>query len=372
MRIIKYIFILLILFTIGLAVYIATQNASFNVSGTKFIRTPRSIVYSYLNEYKNWENFASWNNPENPLRFNYSKKTSGNGASMNWTGKNEGSIKTIYTIKNDTIVQKMVSNGQSSDVYWKLKDTTGGTKIYWKTKGKLDFYTKVLAFFKGGVSNSAENVFDETANNLNKTLNYELNTFTVKVNGIEERKATFYVKQSFNTLDKNLNKNIKIVLPKVKKYIIDNKLTANGKPFIMYNKFNKDSDVIGVSVCIPVLDSINIMPGGTFGSGEIKAHFALKTTLTGDYTHTKKAWNAAYQHIAKKHLVRDYTQRIIEVYTKGATEVKQPSQYITEIYIPVYQKIKPIKARVYKPKDSIQTEVPSGTITAPLPAPENN
>jgi hypothetical protein len=197
MRIIKYIFILLILFSIGLAVYIATQNASFNVSGSQFIRTPRTTVYSYLNDYKNWETFASWNNPEKPLQFTFSKKSSGNNASMNWTGNKEGSLKTVFTLKNDSIVQKMVANGQKSDVFWKLKDTIGGTKVFWKTNGKLDFYTKVLAFFKGGVSNSAGYVFEETTSNLNKKLNYELNTFDIKVNGVEDRNATFLYQTIF-------------------------------------------------------------------------------------------------------------------------------------------------------------------------------
>lgn len=375
MRIIKYIFILLILFSIGLAVYIATQNASFNVSGSQFIRTPRTTVYNYLNDYKNWETFASWNNPEKPLQFTFSKKSSGNNASMNWTGNKEGSLKTVFTLKNDSIVQKMVANGQKSDVFWKLKDTIGGTKVFWKTNGKLDFYTKVLAFFKGGVSNSAGYVFEETTSNLNKKLNYELNTFDIKINGVEDRSATFYIKQSFNTLDKNLIKNIKIILPKVQKYLDDNKLTSNGKPFIMYNKFNKDSDIIGVSVCIPVRDSINIMPGGSIASGELKPYAALKTTLIGDYAHSKKAWNKAYIYIAKNHLKRDYSQRIIEVYAKGANEVKQPSKYSTEILIPVYKKVA-LKPRAYKPKVNNTETVPQSNAIPTVPVndivPQNN
>jgi predicted transcriptional regulator YdeE len=73
-------------------------------------------------------------------------------------------------------------------------------------------------------------------------------------------------------------------------------------------------------------------------AGELKPFTALKTTLTGDYSHTQQAWNKAYQHISKNKLVRNTSQQIIEVYTNNMDDNKSPSKWITEIYVPVYAK----------------------------------
>lgn len=353
MRIIKYIFILFFLFSLGTIVYIATQNAQFSVSGSKYIRFSRSTVFSYIDDYKNWQYFASWNNKNNPLHFSFPSKYN-----MTWKGANQGSLKTTYVKKNDSIVQKMLLNGQSSEVKWKFKDTIGGTKIYWKSNGKYDFYTKVLAFFKGGVSNSATSVIDETLYNINKELNNELTYFNVKDNGVVPREGTYYIKRTLNTLNKNLFKNIKVVVPKLYKYIDDNNLNATGKPFVIYNKYSQDSEIIGVSICLPVRDSINIMPGGEIASGKTENHFAVKTTITGDYAHTKKAWNKAFIHIAKNRLIRDYTQRISEVYIKNHLQTSRRSEYITEVYIPVYKKVAPRK-RIIKPTNTPAITTPA-------------
>ena len=34
-------------------------------------------------------------------------------------------------------------NGTTSEVFWRFKDTIGGTKVTWRTKGNLSFALKI-------------------------------------------------------------------------------------------------------------------------------------------------------------------------------------------------------------------------------------
>ena len=50
MRILKYLFLLLLLFFIGLTVFVTTQKGEYEVICSKVIKTPKPTVYNYLNE----------------------------------------------------------------------------------------------------------------------------------------------------------------------------------------------------------------------------------------------------------------------------------------------------------------------------------
>src|SRR6476620_102473 len=80
MRILKYIFLLLLLALVGITVYVATQKGDFEVTKSSIIKTPRSTVFDYVNDYKNWETFGSWMSKDSDLHFNYGAKTIGAGA----------------------------------------------------------------------------------------------------------------------------------------------------------------------------------------------------------------------------------------------------------------------------------------------------
>jgi hypothetical protein len=59
MRILKYIFLLLLLALVGTTVYVATQKGDFKVTKSSIIKTPRSTVFNYVNDYKNFHAFYS-------------------------------------------------------------------------------------------------------------------------------------------------------------------------------------------------------------------------------------------------------------------------------------------------------------------------
>ena len=97
MRILKYIFLLILLALVGITVYVATQSGQFEVTKSSIIKTPKTTVFEYVNDYKNWETFGSWMQKDNGLKFIYRAKTIGYGAMTSWSNdSDEGNIKTTF------------------------------------------------------------------------------------------------------------------------------------------------------------------------------------------------------------------------------------------------------------------------------------
>ena len=365
MRILKYLFLLLFLFLIGLSVFVSTQKGDFDVTRSKVIKNPRSTVFNYINDYRNWETFCSWIKNDTSYNFTYPELTMGKGASCSWISSgSDGNLKTISVKENESISQKMLNNSETSEIYWKFKDTIGGTKVTWRSKGKLDFQSKVSAFFHGGINNVVGDIFEKSLENLNKTLDLEINTYKVKVNGVVNLPGGFYLKQFLHCKQKDVDRNIKILVSRMEHFFDKNKLSRNGKPFIIYHKYDRTNDDIGFSVCMPVRDSIHIMPGSDVESGRLSSYTNLKTTLLGDYSHTQTAWKKALAYISKNHFERNKSGQIIEIYAVGRNDVKNPSKWITEIYIPVFPKAA-VKPSHNNSADSLSVPTPNTETVSP-------
>lgn len=337
MRILKYLFLLLLLSLLGMTVYVATQKGNFEVVTSRIVKAQRSTVFDYINDYRNWETFGSWMKKGSDIKFDYGGKSVGAGGKCHWIqDRDRGQLSTYYVKENDSIAQKAAYNQSYSFIYWTFKDTVGGTKVSIHCKGQMDLLSKVSAFFKGGIEPLLHDVCVKSLLNLEKTLDYELKTYTIKVNGISQRVSGYCLKQTVSSKIKNVGKNIKILMPRMVHFFKKNHIAMQGKPFVLYERYDRANDFVTFSVCIPTTKQIYLMPGSDVSSGEIIAFTCLKTTLVGDHSHTQEAWAKARKYIADHHLKENIAGFYSEVYQKTIDDVKQPSKWITEIYIPVF------------------------------------
>jgi hypothetical protein len=89
-----------------------------------------------------------------------------------------------------------------------------------------------------------------------------------------------------------------------------------------------------ISICVPIKNQIYTSEGSDLLTGKLEAYEAVKTTLTGDYSHITQALDKAKAYRNAKQIVADPSLSHIEVYTTGKTETKSPSKWVTEIYYP--------------------------------------
>ncbi len=362
MRILKYFFLLILLLLIGITVYVATQKGDFEIVKSAIIKTPRSTVFDYVNDYKNWETFGIWMHKENNMKIEYPTKTAGVGAFSSWKSDfGTGAIKTYFVQENDNIYQKTNFNGTNATIFWKFKDTIGGTKVSVLCKGKMDVLTKIKIFFKGGISSVLTDVFEKSLVKLDKTLAFEIKTYSIKVNGIVQRGSGYCIKQTVSCKIKNVSKNIKIILPRLVRFFKKNNIKMVGKPFVLYDTYDLSKDFVTFSVCIPTEKQIFISAVSDMTTAEIIPFTCLKTTLIGDYSHINEAWKKAEKYIVDNGLVQNFAGKYVEVYVKTIDDVKQPSKWVTEIYIPVFPKVAVVQPLVPVIKTEAQTVEPVST-----------
>ena len=366
MKILKYIFLLLLLAFFALSVFVATQKGDFEVERSKVIKSPKVNVFNYVNDFRNWENFGSWKSDDPNMQFIYPQNTIGKGGSYSWKGINgDGRVVNTSIIENTSITQKMTTEGSVSDVYWTFKDTVGGTKVTWKSKGEMRFKFKIYAAFNGGANKIIGEMYERSLANLDKSLIYEINTFNIKVDGIVKKTGSYYLGQRIRSKTSNVPKNVRILLPKLLYFFSKNKIPMNGKPFVIYHTFDLAKGIAELSVCIPVNKEIFISPGSDIVSGQLQSFDALKTTLTGDYSHLKEAWDKSFEYMTKNNISQNETGSYVELYTVNMEKEKHPSKWITSIYIPIKSKIVPTP----KPKPYVSIAVPAVTPEAEVVEP---
>ncbi|TDD94192.1 SRPBCC family protein [Flavobacterium cellulosilyticum] len=336
MRILKYLFLLLLLSIVALSIFVATQKGNFTVERSKVINSPRHSVFNYVNDLKNWGEWNSIAVEDSLINLTYSKNTIGKGSSCTWNGnQDDGDLLTINTKEDTNIVQKINFNGNSADIIMNFKDTIGGTKITWKAIGKMNFIYKVKNVLSGGAEKILGILFEKSLVNLDNKLDYEINTFSIKEVVLTNRPETLYLAQTFTSEFSKVIKNSGIVISKITNFCNKNNITISGKPFIIYHTYDEINKLTKISVCIPIKDPIFIIEGSDISSKKLKAFQAVKTTLTGDYFHTSKALDKTKEYIRTNHLISDPDFSHIEVLTIGINEIKNPSKWMTEIYYPI-------------------------------------
>lgn len=336
MRILKYLFLLLVLALFATTVYVATLQGDFDVKTTTIIKSPKATLFNYVNDYRNWETFVSWKKEDKKTAFSYPKNTVGNGGSCSWQGsEGDGDIKSVAVKENELIKQKMTFNGAACESAWTFRDTIGGTKITWRSKGIMNFRFKIYSLFKGGAAETLASMQEKSLANLDKTIVYEINTYKIKVDGIVKKPGTFYLKQTITSKIEKIPYNLRIMIPQMIRFFTKNHLVMYGKPFVIYHTYDTANGISRLSVCVPIKDEIHTSEGSDISSGLLYPFQAVKTTLTGDYSHTREAWNKTSDYIKNNRQSENHEGTHIEVYSKNMIQVANPSQWITEIYIPI-------------------------------------
>lgn len=339
MRIIKYLFLLLLLSLVALSIFIATQKGAFSVERSRIINSQKATIYIYANDLKNWKDWNSLAVEDSLLNISYSNNPVGKGSFCNWNGKGgSGELKTIDAKENDSIVQTMNFNGNSADISMSFKDTLGKTKVTWKAKGRMSFLFKVKTIFDGGANRIFGNIFEKSLINLDKKLDYEINTYNVNVSGVVKKLDAFYLAQTFTCEFSKVSKNFGIVYSKISAFCKDNTIPVSGKPFVIYHTYDTKNELTKISICIPIKTPIFITEGSEISSDTLHSFEAVKTTLTGDYSHRTKALNKTSEYIKKNNLTSDTTFSHLEIYSIGKNEINNPSKWKTEIYFPTKPK----------------------------------
>ncbi|MBD3891200.1 SRPBCC family protein [Olleya marilimosa] len=338
MKYLKYLLFLLLIAIIATAIYVAVQPNDFSVSRTRTIQAPASLIYNEVIDFKNWEDWNAWTEEKPEMTINYPEQTKGIDGSYSWIDNGEtGIMRTTDTNPNKSITQTMqFADYPSSDVVWNFTpNADGSTDVKWTISGKdLPFGFKAYAAFTGGMDSKIGPYYDRSLELLDQKLVKSMTIYNVKVNGVTKHGGGFYLYNTTSSKIENFKVKIQQMLPEVKQYLTDNNIKPAGAPFVIYHKWDLENNAVIFSCAMPTSDRV-ITTDSEILTGQLEPFDALKTTLTGNYTHLEEAWNTAMKYQTDINLVPDETGVALEVYVTDPSDTPNPADWITEIYLPI-------------------------------------
>ncbi|NHN24220.1 hypothetical protein FIA58_000895 [Flavobacterium jejuense] len=339
MRIAKYIFLLLLLLSIAFIVFIATQPNEFNYKSEKTIASPKNTIFQYINDYKNWN---SWYPELNfSTKTSHSEITNGEGAFIKW---DETKITTTHLFSNDSIYQLEQEGDKKYSLYWKFQEEKGETKVIWGIKGNLTFNEKLFAFLKGGNEFIYTSKIEEGLEKINDYLVNEISNFNILINGVVNNHASYNIQQKDSCSLAEFPLRSNKALQNLQKFVKQNDIIINGDAFIQFSTWNINNEPLYFAACIPIEEEILTTPLSDITGHYQEEYSALKITLKGSYSHRKEAWKKALAFIKQnEEYILDQDYKITEIHKKDRSNTTKPSEFITEILIPV-------KAKNSKPK----------------------
>jgi effector-binding domain-containing protein len=335
MKLLKYLFFLILILIIGGSMYLATLNGNYDIKQTTIIKAPVEVVFNEINDYKNWQNWGPWYETDSTIVTTYPEITSGKNASYSWTGKEGGgSMKTISLIPNKELIQQInFGTGNTPEVYWNLKKIKDGTAVTWGMRGKNTFIEKAYWLTQGGIEKNITPMYQRGLELLNNHITNEMKKHSVENKGIVEYGGGYYLYLTSASKFSEIDKKTKEMFPLIIRYMKKNDIQSVGKPFIITHKWDKENSTIMFSTCIPV--SERIATDSDVLTGFIKPQKMFKTLFKGSYNYLPEAWETAFKNLNAQNLKELPNAEPLEVYLVGPHDTPNPSKWITEILIPI-------------------------------------
>lgn len=342
MKIIKYLFFLLLIAIIAGAIYIATKEGEYHVEESTIINAPLPVVFNEVNNYYNWESWGPWRNETDDIIVKYKPIIRGEGGGFAWKSDElgDGEIVTNKVLIDNSIEQDVVHNPtfaeSEGDMYWKFEEVEAGTKVTLGMSGRQSFREKLaLAFKDNSLGELLKPRFSRTLEKLNSSLVNKMSVYSINVDGVTTHGGGFYMYSTTATRISQVPTRMKIMVTDVRNYMETNNITQMGDPFVLYNSWDEqnNSAIYSVGIFTP---SLVITPTDSdILNGMMPVQEVVKTTLKGDHENLKEAWDAAYRYIDENNMRADEESQPFEIYRTDPDSTLNPANWVTEIYIPV-------------------------------------
>lgn len=346
MKLIKYLFFLILILFIGSAIYFSTKDGTYNISESKVMKVPASMVFNNVNDYKNWPAWIPWLEIDPDTKITYGTTTTGEGASYAWDSENmevgKGNMTTLKVVPNQEIQQQIIFNSligdSKSDVWWKFEpiENTDETIVTWGMKGEQSLLEKAfMSFMDGDMETMIRKSYQKGLSNLENKLKKAMQVYDINVNGISQYGGGYYMYSSTSANINNVQNAMARLMQETMQYMKTNNIPMTGAPFTIYNQIDATTGNTIFSAAIPVKENIITPPESNVLCGFMQPVTTVKTTLQGNYINLKETYTTAMEYVSKNGYTPHPTAKMFEVYLTDPEKVLNPAEWITEVYIPI-------------------------------------
>ncbi len=342
MKILKYLFFLILIFIIGASIYVATKKGDFIIEETQTIKAPQEMVFNEVNDLTTWKNWDPWSKESEDMIISYGEKTSGEGASYSWNSDEmgDGELKTVkanpLTDIEQQITFKMPLGESTSDVHWNFEAKEDSTVVTWRMKGEQSFMEKLAFIFEDqSISEKMKPKFHKGLNNLKEVLREEMQSYSINVDGITNHGGGYYMYNATASKIPQIPEKMEDMFSDVKRYMDDNGIEKGGNPFILYNQRNQSQGTAIYSAGYFTPSEVVTPEESPILTGFLPNQRTLKITLKGNYENLQEAWADADSYIKENDLQINEEAQPFEVYVTGPNDNANPAKWITQLYIPL-------------------------------------
>lgn len=346
MKILKYLLFLILLIIIGSAIYFGTKDGSYDIQDSVTIAAPAQVVFDKVNNLKSWESWNAWKQDDPDIGYSYAEKSSGEGATFSWDGKNSGSVTTEKVIPNSEIIQNITFNsptGKSkAEMYWKFEDLGDSTKVIWGTKGEHSLMDKAYSSLKkSDFTTTIHKMNREALANIAGEVQADMKKYTINVDGVTQYGGGYYMYTTSVAKQQEVGQKSISMMTVVRDFIAKNNLNQAGDPFILFNETDPANNTVIFSTGVPVREQVITPEGSPVVCGFMDPISAVKVSLKGDTDNIPQALEKGMDYLRKNDLTKDPTQKMFEIYVTDKLKDPNPANWLTEIYIPIQPKEQP-------------------------------
>lgn len=338
MKILKGIFIVLLILVALLLVVAAFSPSKLHVEQSAIIEKPAYIVFNQVNTLQNWDNWSPFTKNDPEMKVVYEGNETGVGAVQKWesTKNGSGSFTIIESVLNKEIKTELdfMEKG-TAESCWLFESTEEGTKVTWTMDSDKAGYPvgRIMNAMMKGPMNKA---FHEGLMNLKEVCEkIPVEAIYVKTSEVVEEvikpQTALAILDSATT--KGIGPKLGEIYGKISKYIHEIGIEFAGPPFAIYHCWDEENPegVMVFEAGFPIDAVLESMNG--INVIEIEGGNAVVAYHYGDYSTVGKTWVLVDKYIKENGKVIDGTPW--EIYLTDPEKEKDHSKWETKVIYPI-------------------------------------
>ena len=303
-----------------------------HVERSKTIEAPARVVFNHVNNLRDWNKWAVWNQMDPDMKIEYENSGIGKNAAYRWESENQnlgkGKLSITESVPYDSIATEMVfMEDASSTAYFLFDEKNGTTKVTW------GFDTNVgnnpVARWMGLMFDSMLGAdFEKSLDNL-KTVSETMVSEKTPVVEIVRLPGFNYISMRSNVGVEEISDRMAIMYGQLVETINKNGLVMTDMPYAIYHSM--DNGLIDLECGIPV-DKV-METKGNIASGTAVAKTCANANHLGSYT------NLEFTHSFLQNWIQNngfnLTGSPMEHYLTDPEQEPDESKWITAIYYPI-------------------------------------
>lgn len=310
-----------------------------NVERTKTIDAPINVVFSQLENFKNWPNWDPWFSKDTLHERSYNGTVGDKVYGYAWNSANDDVGKGRMTMNSVskgervdyTFLIKNGSSEESRDVHFTLEENNGLTNVTWTLVSERGYPMKIINYF---IDNMVGPDFEKGLSNLKEYCeankeNASENDRNVQI--VSEYGINYAIVKAENLPMSEMDGFFSEAYQRIYTYVQTNGLAPKGPSRGLYYKWNESNSTTTLAAAVPISD---ILKSETkeidlgFGTSRIGEDI-ISCKLGGGYSKSYEAHNALAKWIEENG--KSMKSPVIEEYIKGPQDTQDTTQYLTTI-----------------------------------------